>query len=219
MEESYIKERLEDIFNRIISLHLLEEDLKYIANMEAPHFEAVVAKSHFFFRMKESILRRIVLELCMLLKQSEDLNIPSFLANLANSHKKYSWKSKIELRVIQELQSQLQGIVVSEQFGKIVILRDKFYAHADKNRNQIEFKLPHAEVWLIISKLKNIHDVLNSSFFNTTTHWSFSKVNMGHHVLESLFKYYKIRELVWEEEKTNSVNNRYSELLEIMRRY
>jgi hypothetical protein len=149
-----LEKRLQETTLIIFELEYLKSDLNSISNKDSKYFKTIIENSPSFYRIYQNSFKLFVIELAKIVDSKEDFSIMKLVDYLISNRKKVVWKnSEID---ISRLNSIKRGIKEIENLHleNIKHLRDKFYAHTDKNRHNITLNFTLKIGWEILEKLK-----------------------------------------------------------------
>ncbi|MGB1211077.1 MAG: hypothetical protein ACPG41_06610, partial [Lacinutrix venerupis] len=132
METKNLENKLNEIRDTIIELQRLKTDIKFISNKEAEYFSEVVEHSAFFYRTYRNSIKLFVIDICKLLNPNEDFSLIKTLNYILSNRNRIEWRRELTAKRIKELITEIDNLN-SEQLENFKNLRDKHYAHNDKN--------------------------------------------------------------------------------------
>jgi len=153
-----IEEKLKEITLIIAELEYLKADLISIMNNESSYFKNVVENSSSFYRIYRNSYKLFVIELSKIIDSKEHFSLLSLVNYMILHRKTIVWKGE-EIQ-IERLESNKEEIIKIQDLHlkDIKDLRDKFYAHTDKNRHEIEITFTLNQGWEILKELRNLFE-------------------------------------------------------------
>ncbi|PJJ09747.1 hypothetical protein CLU83_3118 [Flavobacterium sp. 1] len=149
-----IEAKLKETTLIIFELEYLKSDLISIMNPDSVYFKTIIENSPSFYRIYRNSYKLFVIELAKILDSKEDFSIISSVNFLITNRKKIVWKnSEIQLERLNFIRDEIKSIE-NLHLKSIKILRDKFYAHTDKNRHEIELSFNLQLGWEILKQLR-----------------------------------------------------------------
>lgn len=213
IEIDQLKEQFEQLFQLIIEIKILSEDLIYL-HPKHDNFNDLIFYSPLLQRLIEGLKTQFALRYCTFLNNKEHYNLSSYINKLIKRFDDIPFTNPIELIEIENSRNRISKIRKSNEFKAVLHIRNKYLAHIDKDRS--ETKLPEVyqdDIDLQIDELINIFKFIGSSLFGQTylielMHW-----DKDHTILDQLSNYYDIIELY--EKIKYKTENRVIEIDEI----
>jgi hypothetical protein len=152
--ENMLQKKLEETTLIIFELEYLKSDLISISNKDSKYFKTIVENSPSFYRIYRNSFKLFVIELAKIVDTKEDFSIMKLVDYLISNRKNVVWKNReIEISRLKFIKSEIENIE-HLHLENIKNLRDKFYAHTDKNRHNIELTFTLKNGWEILEKLR-----------------------------------------------------------------
>jgi hypothetical protein len=193
-EHQLLETKLLEIRNLLLELEFLKNDILMLSDESQEYVELLVKKSKFLYRLYLNYMKLITIDLYKLIDQKESYNVYSLINFCKTNISKIQWSREITLAELNQLESQVNS--VSQHFETICLLRNKLYAHNDKNKSKFEYKITLDDFWLVIKVLQDVFSKLNLRFDNNQ--WIFSIQYNRPQEIKNAFKYKKTVELYFE---------------------
>ena len=212
-ETQLLKERLSEIRNILLELEFIKKDIKSLIESYNSQEKEILAESMFFNRLYRNYIRLLIIDVFKLIGKKEDHNINKLLEFCKLNIKRIDWKNSISLQELNHLSDNLSTISI--KFEQIEGLRNKYYAHNDKGKRNFNYDISLIEICEILEGLQNIFSELNLKFDNL--HWYFDIQYTTPDIINSLYKFKKIKLLTLNGYKNLDSSIEVQELLKIMR--
>lgn len=148
-----IKDKIKEITLIIFELEYLKSDLISITNKESYYFDSMIKNSPSFYRIYQNSFKLFVLELYKLLNTKEDFSLITLVNFLITNN--VEWKREaISTERLKTIGSKIEEIQ-HLHLTNIKNLRDKFYAHTDKNRASIKIDFTLNQSFEIFLQLRD----------------------------------------------------------------
>lgn len=203
-ETDRLKERLAEIHEILLELEFLRGDIKYLITANESSHKQIVSKSRFFYRLHRNYIRLFVIDTYKLIGKREDFNLHRTLEFCKINRNKIEWHQKISLDKLNTLSEKIN--IVSQKFSDIQELRNKHYAHRDKNKDSFPSNVTLVELWEVLDSLQEVFRELNVDFDNMN--WFFSLQYREPNIISEIDKYRRLRTLIHNEfsDKKESIN-------------
>ena len=99
--------------------------------------------------------------------RNQHYNVYSLLNKLLNNYRNLDFKSLITLKEIKKLHSEFNSEKITNICERLTTLRDKFYAHSDRQQSINEVNVKLIEIGYLLAQLKNLISVLKLKVFDT----------------------------------------------------
>lgn len=212
METQNLNNRLNEILDILIELERLKTDIRFISDKDAEYFHEVVEKSAFFYRVYNNSIKLFVIDICKLLNPNEDFSLIKTLNYILSNRKRIEWKRELTVDRITELLIKVE-ILNSENFKSFKNLRDKHYAHNDKEKNYLGYNLTLKKCWEALNIIQEIFIELKLCLSNEQ--YMFSLWAEEPYELVSLLKYKHIKKMLLIELKKSSDLGRLQQVRDI----
>lgn len=196
METKILENKLNEIRDTLIDLERLKTDIRFISNKESKYFSKVVEKSAFFHRTYRNSIKLFVIDIYKLLNPNEDFSLIKTLDSILSNRKRIEWKRELPAERIKELKSKIE-ILNYENLESFKKLRNKHYAHNDKNKFDLEYSVTLKKCWETLSIVQEIFIELNLCLLNEQ--YMFSILSQEPYEIVSLLKYKQIKEMILKE--------------------
>jgi len=193
METQNFKNKLSEIRDTLIGLERLKTDIKFISNKETEYFSQIVEKSDFFYRIYRNSIKLFVIDICKLLNPNEDFSLIKTLNYILSNRKRIDWKRVLTASRIAELILKIE-ILNSEHLESFKNLRDRHYAHNDKNKFDHDYNVTLKKCWESLLVVQEIFIELNLSLLNEQ--YIFSILTIEPYEIVTLLKYKQINEML-----------------------
>ena len=218
MEQSIvvlINDYLDSIEEKLFELELTKKVIDYIGRTDANYFKPVVEKSRFLYSCWKNAIKVFVIDLCKIVEQREYRNIGSLLDALSIHQKELVWKYPFAQHKLDSMKQALEEIRSSSSYLKIKTLRDKYYAHSDKDKLKYETKWSKSEIWEMVDSLQEMYNQINLSLRET-------KIMFGrtqqYSELQMIYKYSKISQYAYEKCSIEPDDKHIQVIIEILRK-
>ena len=158
------------------------------------YVELLVKKSRFLYRLYVNYMKLITIDLYKLIDKKENYNLYSLINFCKTNISRIDWKQKITLAELNQLETEINS--VSQYFEPICLLRNKLYAHNDKNKNHFTYKITLNDFWHVIKVFQDVFSKLNIHF--DSNQWIFAIQYRKSQEIKNAFKYKKTVELYFE---------------------
>lgn len=196
-EHKLLEIKLLEVRNILLELEFLKHDVLMLSDEKEDYVELLVKKSRFLFRIYLNYMKLITIDLYKLIDKKENYNIYSLINYCKTNIVKIRWHHKITLKELDEMENEINSI--SHHFETIRLLRNKIYAHNDKDKSNFQFKITLTDFWHVLEVLQNIFSKLNLHFDNHQ--WIFTIQYNKAQEIKNAFKYKKCVELYFEHAK------------------
>ena len=158
-------------FNEISQILCRCEQLKGdICSLTGGHvqtYKTVFKGGEFLPRIKTYLFQIFVIQLCMILHSKEHHSLSALIRKLLEDSS-LNW---VDDNAKHEMTDALLRIetLESAHINTLRTLRDKFWAHRDRQRNNHAVSLTYNTAWLILEEMKQIYNVVNMQILQTET--------------------------------------------------
>jgi hypothetical protein len=128
------------------------------------------ADTRFVFFITYSSWYILIIELCKLYQndnKSQHYNVYGVINKILNEHKKLEFNTLLSLLDVKKYYSDFNSLKIIEIRNKLIILRDKFYAHTDRLDEKFldEINISLTEIEILFNILRSfIFDIKNKVF-------------------------------------------------------
>jgi len=194
-ETKILKDKLDTTFNILLELEFLKNNINNISNKESKYFENACKNSQFFYTSYKAFVKLFVIEIYKLLDTKSDYNIQKTINFCKTNISNIEWYSSPKLDLFESLEKKLNFDIKDVQ--KIKNLRDKFYAHSDKNRTQFPYDIQKNKLWDILDILQLAFRLICQEYNNMC--WLFDIQYKGLPELKMVSNYKEIKKLILDE--------------------
>lgn len=159
MKEQFEK-IIDEIGDMIMQIQYLQTDIEYLTDTTQPYFSEVVEDSQFLHRYYLNSIRLLIIDFNKLINPKEDFSFQKALNFVLSNRKNIEWEKEITVDEIRDLQNRMLNIE-KNHLDKIENLRNKFYAHNDKRKNDFNLPISLEECWVINKELQSIFNRLH----------------------------------------------------------
>jgi hypothetical protein len=183
-----IEEKLKGTTLIIFELEYLKADLISVMNKESAYFKNVVEKSSSFYRIYRNSYKLFVIELAKIIDSKEHFSLLSLVNYIITHRKTIVWKrEEIQIERLESIKEEIIKIQ-NLHLKDIKDLRDKFYAHTDKNRHEIEITFTLNQGWEILKEIRKLFEEIALKLNNQTIMFSVSSNLINEMVLLQRYK-------------------------------
>ena len=142
IKEDY-KREIGDIISIWAKAKLFYNDSLYLSNPKSDKESAMISKNRVLNEIRYSLWVLTVLELCKLFDDNNNqcFNLFKFIRKIKQDRNKLIFKDKITSITIKDWENKLQNNQTFNTIGKLIDLRDKYYAHSDRKRELLPEEL------------------------------------------------------------------------------
>lgn len=112
----------------------------------------------------------LIIELCKVYQndnKNQHFNVYGLLNRLINNHKNLDFKTLISLEELNRYQTRFNAPEIIDIRNRLIVLRDKFYAHFDREKLEKEVNIQLAEIDIILSLLKDFISEIKIEVFRS----------------------------------------------------
>lgn len=112
----------------------------------------------------------LIIELCKLYQndnKNQHFNLYGLINKLLNDYKNLDFKTLITLDSIKDYHTRFNSPEILDIRVRLITLRDKFYAHFDRNNLENEVNITLAEIELLLNLLKDFIVDIKSKIFSS----------------------------------------------------
>lgn len=217
MDEATIilKERLDTLLNILLDLEFYKQNSETISNREKKYFERVCKNSQFFHTSYKVFLKLFIIEIYKLLDPSGDYSVSKLINFCETNRNKIVWDDQPGLDFFSQLKKKYQ--FEQEEVFKIKTLRDKFYAHTDKNRFEVIPEIDKEKLWETLDKLQKIFQQICQHYNNH--YWLFNIQYKGIPELKMISNYKDFISLIQAHKKEGKESVSIQDLKKIYMNY
>ncbi len=167
METENLKKRIEETQKVLIELEYLKMDIKSLISKDEPYFETVVKDSNFFYRLSLNSFKLFVIEVCKIFQSSQESSLIHTINFCCSNINKIDWCHEITIIELESYRNELKLLEI-EHLDGMKILRNKYFAHLDKNREKFELTTKLTDCWEVQETCKRVFSELNRTLNDTT---------------------------------------------------
>jgi hypothetical protein len=176
----------------ILHLTLIVGDIKYFNESKTKKQNVILNAYRFLWRAHYGIYVAMVLYYNKLFISDEDPSLIKLVNEAVNHYKGLKWYKRPNLEQLQIYLDNLKEYESSSLIQSLKTARDTYYAHFDKKRpSRIPIESDELGKYLSISQ--EIINYLLLHYENRQYIFTFSDIDVGHHMIDNLFKYRQIR--------------------------
>ena len=169
-----IENKLKETMMLFFELEYLRSDLTSISNQDSKYFYDIVENSPSFYRIYRQSFKLFVIELAKVVDSKEHFSLLRLVDYIISNRKYIIWKNnEIEMSRLKFIRDEIKKIE-DTYLNDIKNLRDKFYAHTDKDRHKVELIFSQRTGFEILEKLKTYFEEISLKLINQ--HMAFSSV-------------------------------------------
>lgn len=169
-----IENKLKETMMLFFELEYLKSDLTSISNQDSKYFCDIVENSPSFYRIYRQSFKLFVIELAKVVDSKEHFSLLRLVDYIISNRKNIIWKnSEIEMSRLKFIRDEIKKIE-DIYLNDIKNLRDKFYAHTDKDRHKVELIFSQRTGFEILEKLRTYFEEISLKLNNQ--HMAFSSV-------------------------------------------
>ena len=189
---SEFKKSLKTTAEIIFHLTLIVDDIKYFDELKAKRQSIVLNTYRFLWRAHYGIYMAMVLYYNKLFIRDEDPSLMKLLNEAVCHYKGLKWLRKPDLEQLNIYLESLNECEASSLIQSLKTARDTYYAHFDKSRpSKIPIESDDLDKYLAIAQ--EIVNYLSLHYENKQYPFIFSYADVGHHIIDNLFKYHQIK--------------------------
>lgn len=213
-ETKILEDKLDTTFNILLELEFLKNNINNISNKESKYFKNVSRNSQFFHTSYKAFLKLFVIEIYKLIDPKSDYNIQKTINFCKSNINKIEWHHTPKLDLFDILENKLDFDISDVE--KIKNLRDKFYAHSDKNRKQFPYDVEKFKLWEVLENLQLIFRLICQEYNNLC--WLFDIQYKGLPELRMISNYKEINKLLLFKKIEGKENISIDEIEKIIRK-
>lgn len=210
--------KLDEIKNILIELNRLKIDIKLLIDKDQVYFLETTSKSSFYYRLHLNYIRLFVIDFYKLVAPNEHFNFGKLLSFCKINRRNIQWSKDIDNETLDQLEKDFKSII-NQHYKDIYNLRNKFYAHSDKNKTRFEkeTRLKLIKLWETLDVLNDVFIKINSHFRNEDCRLLFNEDFLPKpKEIEDSHKYKQLRELFFQGLRGNKEDLNYDEVKKII---
>lgn len=153
-----IENKLKETTLLFFELEYLKSDLISISNKDSKYFKTIVENSPSFSRIYRNSYKLFVIELAKVVDSKEHFSLLKLVNYIISNRQDLIWKnSEIEMSRLNFIREEIKKIE-DLHLDNIKHLRDKFFAHTDKDRHNVELIFSLQIGFEILEKLRQFYE-------------------------------------------------------------
>lgn len=214
METNQLKIKLEETYRLLVELERLKSDIQHLSNQNADYFKIAVQKSHFLYRTYFNAIKLLVIDTNKILNPTQDFSLHKTLNFMISNHKNIHWHESPRMEELNNYNLEIESLIYNK-LESIKTLRDKNYAHLDKNRENYKYNFRLIDAYETIGKFQEIYRNLIFNFNGSGV--VFNTWNNPPNEIIFLSKYHMLRKSLLELHFTDRWNDELDKLFRIIR--
>ncbi|MFY0712836.1 hypothetical protein J1D01_04100 [Seonamhaeicola sp. NFXS20] len=210
---SIFEKKLSETYKLLVELEILKSDIQHLSNTEKEYFKIAVDKSKFLYRTYFNSVKILVLDIHKILNPEEHFSLKKTINFAKSNINKIEWNKQMTQTDLSQIEFQIDDLI-ERNLEKVKKLRNKQYAHLDKNKDKIEYDLRLIDVYETIEKSEIIYKKLLSHFKGSDV--IFNKWREPPNEIISLYKYHKIRKLLLDKFLKNEWSDDFDQIWKIL---
>lgn len=163
-----IKKRFDEVCQILCRCEQIKSDIKSLYGPNGLSYVKEFSAGSLLNRIQLYFFQIFVIQILMLLAKREDHNLKKLAKDLLADHETI-WKREDSKDVVKSAIDKLEELEATH-LETFKILRDKFWAHRDEERESYRVGLSHNTAWEVLSELQNFFNILNfHALFTTMT--------------------------------------------------
>jgi hypothetical protein len=158
-------------FNEISQILCRCEQLKGdICSLSGEHvktYKSVFKGGEFLPRIRTYLFQTFVIQLCMILHCKEHHSLATLIRKLLEDSS-LKWADENSKHKMEDALARIETLE-SVHINTLRTLRDKFWAHRDRQRNNHAVSFTYNTAWLILEEMKQIYNIVNMQILQTET--------------------------------------------------
>ena len=173
-----IEDKLKETMMLFFELEYLKSDLTSISNKDSNYFKVTVENSPSFYRIYRQCFKLFVIELAKVVDSKEHFSLLRLVDYIISNRKNIIWKNReIETSRLISIREEIKQIE-DKYLDDIKNLRDKFYAHTDKDRHKVELIFSQQIGFEILEKLRKYFEEIALKLNNQHIAFSSAKSSL-----------------------------------------
>jgi hypothetical protein len=213
METIRFLRHLEEIQRILVELESLKGDIQTIGDQSKIYYKEIVEESYFFIRISNNSLKLFAIDICKLLDSKEDFSLSKTLNYAISNRKRIIWKNELTNEKIVEIREEIHLIEI-KYLENFKYLRDKYFAHLDKDRGKVKIPLLLEDFWDLLKVIEKIYNFFTFHLTHETTVFSIPIEKNSE--LINLNKFKRIRLMILNELEQNPDIGKLQKVREII---
>lgn len=160
-------ETFDEIRQILCRCEQLKGDITSLGGTYVKTYRNVFKGGEFLSRIRMYLFQTYVIQLCTILNSREHHSLAALIRILLNDTS-LNWAEDGSKREVEKALARIDALE-STHITTLRTLRDKFWAHRDRQRNNHTVSLTYDTGWLILDELKQIFNVVNIQALKTET--------------------------------------------------
>lgn len=190
---SFIRNEIKKVEELIFfSLKIAIQDIEYLINVDDKFIDNLLKYHYMKRRYTFYLWNYIVIQTNKLFDPAGGYQILKILNILINNYSNSEWKELIAIEEIDKLQIKINDDKIQKTIKNNKTIRDKFYAHLDKDsvdRNFREISISLSDIKYLISEVNGVMERLHLLAFNSTMAFNSTNEELGNTFWVELAKY------------------------------
>jgi hypothetical protein len=186
------------LISEINLLEKISEDISYFLNVQGNAYPSELVQRPFIGRILDSFQSNYANKFCALM--DTDLKakntLPKLIRRLLSERRNSDWEDIISKGELESCLKKIENIQSSDVFGKLVILRNKQYAHLDYEKIDSKNSLSHQEVQLMLNGVVEVVKFLNRKLFNIVFREDLTGTNNDRFIFEEISAFLEIEDFI-----------------------
>jgi plasmid maintenance system killer protein len=186
----HLKDEFDHLFLQLGEIKVINDDLIYLHPEEGIYNKsAYPSENGILSRLIHGLKIEFALKYMVFLNDRENHNLISFIQNLIRNFECDSLTDRIKLDDLKGYLSKLKRIKNSNEYKVLYHLRNKHFAHLDKNRNETHLPVVNqVDISKQIDHIIEIFKTIGSALF--ATHYSTEVRYLDRYLLQEISVYY-----------------------------
>lgn len=160
-------ETFDEIRQILCRCEQLKGDITGLGGSYVKSYRSIFKGGEFLSRIRMYLFQIYVIQLCMILNSKEHHSLAVLIRTLLKDPSVKWDNSNAKLKMENAL-ARIE-VLESTHITTLRTLRDKFWAHRDRQRNNHTVSLSYEVGWLILDELKQIFNIVNIQVWQTET--------------------------------------------------
>lgn len=186
---------MEETYKLLVGLELLKSDIQHLSNKEKEYFKIAINKSKFIYRTYFNSVKLLVIDIHKILNPKEHFSLKKTINYAKSNINKIDWYIKPTQEDLKIIEIQIDELI-EDKLQKVKNLRNKHYAHLDKNKDSIKYDLRLIDMYEVLEKSEIIYKRI--SHLSNKSGAIFNIWHQPPNEIINLSKYRKINNLLLE---------------------
>lgn len=176
----------------ILHLTLMVSDIEYYNELKTKKQNVILNFYRFLWRAHYGIYIAMVLYYNKIFISDEDPSLLKLINEAVNHFKGLKWSRKPEIKQLRVYRDRLKECETSSVIQNLKTARDTYYAHFDRKRPE-KINVDSEELDKYLAIAQEIINYLLLHYENRQYRFTFSDIDVGHHIIDNLFKFRQIK--------------------------